>query len=468
MLVAPRLVSDAPLIISVSGARGIVGRSLTPAVVLELSAAFGTLARESGGNPQPAICVGRDTRPSSQMLAAAATAGLTSVGARVIDLGVAATPTVAIMVKANAAAGGLVVTASHNPIEWNGLKWIGGDGIALAGDQVAEMRRLIAEGGITPVQARDLVPRAHDARGNDTHVSAVTAHVDRAAIRSARLKVVLDSGNGAGAAAARALLAALDVECIHLNAEPSGSFARGPEPVEPNVTELARTTAARGASIGFAQDPDGDRLALVDERGRFVGEQYTVVLAARRVFERLGGSPVVVNLSTSRLIDDMAARYPGASVIRTPVGEANVAHAMRDAGAVIGGEGNGGVIFSPVGMVRDSISAMALVLDLMAASGSPPSGLVAEYPGYTVLTRRFELAPSGNERLVARATEDVAHRYADERIDTCDGVRVDFAEGWVHLRASNTEPIIRLIAEAKTMERANKLADEVSIAAGLK
>ena len=454
--------------LSVSGARGIVGQSMTPAVAADSAAAFGSFLTQTTGGSHVTLCVGRDTRPSSEMLCGAAVAGLTAAGCAVIDLGVVATPTVAVMITEHRAAGGLVVTGSHNPIEWNGLKCLNACGIASARHDVDEISRRFRHRDFRRPEPRTPPAVTRDQRGHEIHVKKVLANLDGEPIQRAKLKVVLDSVNGAGGVAGRMLLERLGCTLVHLNAQPTGRFAHGPEPVEENVVELAQLTAVEGADCGFAQDPDADRLAIIDETGRFIGEECTVVLAAKRMLDLHGGGPIVVNLSTSRMIDDLAARYPGATVIRTPVGEANVAAAMQQSGAMIGGEGNGGVIFPKVCFVRDSLSAMTLVLSLLAAEGRPLSEIVAELPRYEMIKHRFDLKQLSGNDTANEAVQRVTDRFAEEEINTADGVRVDFPDGWVHLRPSNTEPIIRLIAEAKTGQRAGELLDEVAAAARLR
>ncbi|MHC5006957.1 MAG: phosphoglucosamine mutase [Planctomycetota bacterium] len=457
----------APLMLSVSGARGIVGDSMTPAVAADFAAAFGSWARDTSGSPQPAVCLGRDTRPSSEMLTAAAAAGLDAVGARVIDLGVVPTPTVGIMVSDHGAAGGMMITASHNPAEWNGLKCIGADGAAPPASEVDRILHCFRERDFHMAQPREHTAREHDGRGNDLHVGIVLAQVDVAAIRSAGLRSVLDSVNGAGAAPGRTLLDALGCTVVHLNPQHEGRFDRGPEPTPENISELARRTAEERAHVGFAQDPDADRLAIVDEQGRCIGEEYTLVLAARRWLDLHGGGPIVTNLSTSRMIDDVAAACPGATVHRTPVGEAHVVQCMQQTGATIGGEGNGGVILRPVCLIRDSLSAMALVLDLVAAVGRPLSEIVSQLPAYVMAKHKFALEP-GDGSAVNEAIERVKRTFPAADLNTDDGLRMDLDDGWFHLRPSNTEPIVRLIAEARTAQRTQALIDEVAAAAGLK
>jgi phosphomannomutase len=360
-----------------------------------------------------------------------------------------------------------MITGSHNPVEWNGLKCIGPDGAAPPRPEVDRILQRFGERDFQLARPRDYAAREHDAGGSEAHIEKVLAQVDSEAIRSAGLRVVLDSVNGAGATAGRTLLNALGCKWTLLNGEPHGHFARGPEPVPENLGQLARRTADEQADVGFAQDPDADRLAIVDEAGRCIGEECTLVLAARRWLDLHGGGPVVVNLSTSRMIDDVAGACPGATVHRTPVGEAHVVQGMQRAGATLGGEGNGGVILRPVCLIRDSLSAMALVLDLAAATGRPLSAIVAQLPAYVMVKRRYEIEP-GDGSAVARALERVTNRFAGADLNTDDGLRLDLDDGWAHLRPSNTEPIVRLIAEARSAQRVQELIDEVAGAAGLR
>ena len=460
--------STSPLMLSVSGARGIVGESMTAAVATDFAAAFGSfaLAARSGEacRDHPRVCLGRDTRPSSEELLAAAAAGLAAVGARVVDLGVAATPTVGVMVDELDAAGGMVITASHNPVQWNGLKCITAGGMAPPPAETGEILRRFRERDFDLALPAALGPRVHDDRGHRIHVDRVLARIDAEPIRAANLRVVLDSNNGAGATAGRMLLEALGCEVVAINDVAVGHFAHHPEPLRENLEQLAHVTAAEKAAVGFGQDPDADRLAIVDERGRYLGEEYTVVLAARRLLQTHGAGPIAVNLSTSRMIDDLAALHPGTTVHRTPVGEANVVLEMKRRGALLGGEGNGGVIQPAICWIRDSLGAMALVLALLADARRPLSELVDDMPRYVMIKHRLELHADRDAADLARR---VTAHFADANINTIDGVRVDLDDGWVHLRASNTEPIIRVIAEAATQERARELVDEVTAAAGL-
>lgn len=470
--------------LSVSGARGLIGLTMTPAVAADFAAAFGSFVKKSSGVANPTLCVGRDSRPSGEMISAAAIAGLISVGCRVIDLGVVTTPSVAVMIGKHKASGGMVITASHNPIIWNGLKCLNADGVAPPPADANEIIRRFKEKDIQYAAVETLQPLTRDESTHRVHVDRVLANMaDADAIRRAKIKVVLDSVNGAGCAAGRMLLDALGCVVVHINSEPTGFFAHTPEPTEENLRDLAMRTAREGAAIGFAQDPDADRLAIIDENGRYIGEEYTLALAAMRMLQRShsaagsSGGPsgsqrsivLAANLSTSRMIDDIASAH-GAKVLRTAVGEANVVAAMKPHGesAILGGEGNGGVIFPPVCWVRDSLATMAIVLGLLAAERKSLSSIVAAMPRYAMIKHKFDLAKIGGLAVVKPALEKVRKRFSDARVSTLDGVRIDLDDGWVHLRPSNTEPIVRLIAEAKTDSRAWELIDEVAVAAGLK
>ena len=424
------------LMVSVSGIRGLVGQTLTPTVALEFAQAYGTLL--GGGR----VVLGRDSRPSGPMFAAAATAGLLATGCQVTELGLVMTPTVGRAIRDGQYDGGIILTASHNPGEWNGLKFL--DELGVAPDP-ARARR-IAE--IRAEQTFRLKPAgfgsiAEDRQAGARHMQAVLSarEVELGAPRG--MRVVLDSINGAGCVDTPALLAALGCEVVHVNGAPTGQFAHRPEPIRENLANLCAQVRSSAAAIGFAQDPDADRLAIVDEHGEYIGEEYTLALATQFVLARRPG-PVATNLSTSRLVDDIAGRY-GVKVIRTPVGESHVARAMLANHCVIGGEGNGGVIDPRISFVRDSLSAISLVLQLLATTGKSVSQLVAELPRYATIKQKFELSRERIEPTVKAVTR----AFADRTPNTSDGVRVDFANGWVHLRASNTEPIVRLIAEAR-------------------
>ncbi len=454
--------------LSVSGARGIVGRTMTPETAAAYAAAFGSYLKGVSGNDAPLVVLGRDGRASGESLALAAAGGLMAVGCRVCDIGVATTPTVGVMIGEQKADGGLAITASHNPIEWNGIKCLDGSGLAPPPHTASEIverfkaRRIDWAPPTHVGQMQRLETAAH------IHVRRVLRHVDVAAIKAKRFTVVLDSVNASGCVAGRMLLDELGCRVTHLFGECTGVFGHTPEPLAQNLVALSGAVATTpGAAVGFAQDPDADRLALTDETGAYIGEEFTLVLCALRVLQRTGGGVLATNLSTSRMIDDVAARFQGSSVLRSAVGEANVVGALRPAQGVLGGEGNGGVIFPQVCWVRDSLSAMALVLELLAHEGKPLSAIVASLPRYAMVKHKLDLASVGGEAAVAPALNRVRAAFKNERVTDVDGVRVDFVGGWVHLRASNTEPIMRIIAEAPTADQAMALVKQCAHAAGL-
>jgi phosphomannomutase len=440
--------------VSVSGIRGLVGQTLTPAVALEFAQAYGTLL--GGGR----LVLARDTRPSGAMFSAAAAAGLLATGCSVTQLGVAMTPTVGHAIRAGKYDGGVIITASHNPGEWNGLKFLDELGVAPDPERARRIAEIRASGQFQ-VRESGFGSLATDDQAGQRHVAAVleACEVDLKSVRG--LRVVLDSINGAGCAHTPELLRGLGCEVVHINGQPTGVFAHRPEPTRENLGELGTKVRETSAAVGFAQDPDADRLALVDENGAYIGEEYTLALATLFVLGRRPG-PVATNLSTSRLVDDLAARH-GLKVHRTPVGEAHVARAILANQCVIGGEGNGGVIDPRVCYVRDSLSSISFVIQLLAATGKTISQLVAELPHYAMIKQKFELP---RDRIDA-AVQAVTEAFADRSPLTSDGVRVDFETGWVHLRASNTEPILRLIAEAPSEQDAGTLAATVRAAAGV-
>jgi phosphomannomutase len=466
--------------LSVSGARGIAGVTMTAETAARYGAAVASELRATvASGTRPRVVVGRDGRASGEWLAPAAVAGLRACGCDVADIGTCATPTVAVMIGTLGAHGGLMCTASHNPIEWNGIKALDRDGLAPPPEAAARIIARFRSGDLTWERGDSCGGVLSAVEGADrTHVDRVLATVDAAAIAAARIAVTLDSVNGGGAASGRMLLEALGCDLVHLNGERTGTFAHTPEPTERNLRDMAAAVEARARAmdgsgrmlVGFAQDPDADRLAIIDERGRYIGEECTLALCARRILARSGPVALAANLSTSRMIDDIAAQVPGASVTRSAVGEANVVAAMRTTGATIGGEGNGGVIWPPVCLVRDSLSAMALVLELMAIEGKPVSALVAGLPTYAMVKRTLDLSAVGGTAAVPallRAVADAHASAAGASVSTIDGVRVDVPQGWVHFRASNTEPIMRIIAEGRTPEDAMRLARDCAASAGL-
>lgn len=462
-----------PLMLSVSGARGIVGRTMTPVVAATFAGAFGSHICTVVRGRRPRLIVARDGRYGGEALARAVQGALASVGCDVIDIGVAMTPTVGLMITALGCDGGMTVTASHNPIEWNGLKCLDGDGLAPPPPVAEAIIARFKAANISFVKPLEIGSITTDASAAKRHVQRVleaTGAADR--VGAGKLHVVLDSVNASGCEGGRMMLEALGCEITHIFGEMTGIFGHTPEPTAENLAELAKTVrearaAGRGAACGFAQDPDADRLAIVDENGRYIGEEYTLVLAALRMLELRGPFTLAANMSTSRMIDDIAARFPGAKVLRTAVGEANVVAALKPSKGLLGGEGNGGVIVPEVCWVRDSLSAMALVLDLIASRNRPLSQIVDELPRYAIIKTKLDLASIGGLAAVAPALGKLKAAFASEKVSDADGVRIDFADGWVHVRASNTEPIARIIAEAPTKARAEELIAMAAKAAGL-
>ncbi len=453
--------------LSVSGARGIVGESMTPDVAARFAAAFAQYTLDQAHVDEPLVCIGRDSRPSGEVLIRAARRGLESRGCRVVDLGIVATPTVGVMIDHRKAHGGIVITASHNPDQWNGLKALDSSGAAPSADDARRIIELFHASSAASVQPANLTAYERDESANEVHIERILSAVDVKAIQAGRLKVVLDSVNGAGCIAGRRLLEALGCTVVHLNGEPSGAFAHPPEPLEANLTDLAQRSRAESAVCGFAQDPDADRLAVVDEAGHYIGEEYTLVLAAMQVLRTCGPGAIAANLSTSRMIDDIAASIEGASVVRSAVGEANVVAKMRETEAVVGGEGNGGVIWPRICWVRDSLSSMALVLQLLVTQGRPLSAIVDSMPRYAMVKEKYEL--HGRRFDIDEATARLRGRFENCRINTMDGVRIDLDSpdrAWLHLRPSNTEPIVRIIAEASTETAARELIAQARPAIG--
>lgn len=448
------------LMVGISGLRGTVGGSLSPELCARYAMAAGCWFVENHAGKKVKLVVGRDSRRSGGMVERAVVAGLEAVGCDVIMLGVISTPGVAIMAKHLHADGGVMITASHNPIQWNGIKIIREDGVAPPPDEATRIISRFHDEDFQLVDVEGLGHASANAEGAGVHVDQVLQVVDVEAIRAAGLTAVVDSVNGAGGEEARLLLEALGVERVAMNAEPTGWFAHAPEPIAANLTALAEHVPKVRADVGFAQDPDADRLAIVDETGHYIGEEYTLALAGLHLLRE--GDFIAANLSTSRMIDDVAHAV-GAEVVRTAVGEANVAAGMRASGARIGGEGNGGVILSEISQVRDSIVGMALTLEMLATRKQPLSTIVDSIPKYAIIKHRVD----ATEELKAAIEPKLREAFSEQRIDTQDGVRVDWEDSWVHVRKSNTEPIVRIISEAKDEARAQALIKETEMALGV-
>jgi len=447
------------LMVGVSGVRGIVGKDLTDEVVTRYARAFGLWA----GERAPLVVVGRDARASGPAFEQAVIAGLGSVGCDVVKVGLVPTPTIQLAVEHHGAGGGIAITASHNPIEWNALKFIGPDGIFLDGADGARVQQMAVEmtvkgrgkgkGEAQQIQADPLAVERH----LDAVLKLEAIDVER--IRNRKFAVALDAVRGAGGPPMRALLERFGCTVTGINLETDGQFPRAPEPVPENLGELSALVRRTGAAVGIAVDPDVDRLAIVDENGAPIGEDYTLAFAVRSV---LGGKRetgnvkrvVVCNLSTSLVVED-AARELGAELVRTPVGEVHVARAILRLAAVIGGEGNGGVMYPALHAGRDAPVAAALVLELLARTGKRVSELVAAAARYTIVKAKAARGPALEPVYAA-----LRRRFADAQADVQDGLRLAWRDRWLHVRPSNTEPIIRLIAEAPSGALARELVDE--------
>jgi len=457
------------LMVGVSGIRGIVGKDLTEEIVARYATAFGLWAKER----KALVVVGRDARESGPAFERAVVEGLVSAGCAVVKVGLVPTPTVQLAVEHHAAGGGIAITASHNPIEWNALKFIGPDGIFLDGADGIRVQGLVGkDGGGRGRTAGEEVTT--DGGAVARHLDAVLKlpAVDVERIRKRKFTVALDAVRGAGGPVMRHLLERLGCEVAGINLETDGRFPRAPEPIPENLGGLSTLVTRAGAELGIAVDPDVDRLAIVDETGAPIGEDYTLAFAVRAVLGgqadgRTGGpkvpSPsagpavrpsVVCNLSTSLVVED-AARECGADVVRTPVGEVHVARAILRLAAVIGGEGNGGVMYPALHAGRDAPVAAALLLTLLARDGRRVSELVAAAPRYAIVKAKVARGPALEPVYAA-----LRRRFADAQVDTQDGLRLAWRDRWLHVRPSNTEPIIRLIAEAPSGAEAQGLVDE--------
>jgi phosphomannomutase len=431
-----------------------VGEALTPEIIAQFAAGFGAWALARAGG-KARIIVGRDSRVSGPMFQPVVHAALQSVGCDVLDVGMVPTPTVQLAVEHHHAAGGLAITASHNPIEWNALKFIGPSGLFLDGAEAADMRKVV-EGKIPRATWDNLGTVSKDLDAASDHIDRIMAlpYLDVEGIRKRGFKVGLDCVRGAGGVFMPVLLELLGCKLATINMEPDGRFPRPPEPVAENLGELQKLVFDSHCDIGMAVDPDVDRLALVSDEGVAIGEDYTLALAAKIVLRHRRGV-VVTNLSTSRIVDDIA-REAGSRVIRAPVGEVNVATRMRAENAPIGGEGNGGVILPELHLGRDAPVGAALMLQLLLEEGKPLSKIVSSYPRYVIVKDKLD-RPSASLDTVYEALRKV---FPDAEVDTQDGLRLSWPDRWVHIRPSGTEPIVRVIAEAPTAEEAEKLVSD--------
>lgn len=441
------------LMISVSGIRGIFGSHLTPQNIVEFTAAYGTWL--DGGT----VVVGRDSRVTGQICEDIVCATLQSVGCDVVKAGIVPTPTVAMGVLKHNAKGGVIITASHNPAEWNALKMLNEKSEFLdpeQGKRVIEM-----------TESKDFEFRKFDSIGSVRYDDDLTSYhiqkilelpyIDSELIKKQNFKVAVDAVNGAGSKALPALLKALGATIFPLNCEPNGIFPHNPEPLPENLTEICDFMESSDCDLGVVTDPDADRLALVDENGRLFGEEYTQVAAFDFMLDNKAGD-TATNLSSSRAADDIAEKY-GQTCHRASVGEINVVKAMQANNAVISGEGNGGVINPDLHAGRDALVGTAMILQLLAQRGLSASAYRDSLPHYEMVKQKIQLADLGLD--ADELLKKVAEEFSDERINTLDGVKIDFDDGWVHFRKSNTEPIVRVYSEGKSETEARSLADKV-------
>lgn len=441
--------------ISISGVRGFVPESLTPEVCLDFAKAFGTYLSD----PNKKVVIGTDPRASSEFIKGIVFSGLLATGCKVVDLGICPTPTVGIMVRELSAAGGIIITASHNPLPWNGLKFVREDGIFLNEQQARQLIKIYETKAFIKGKPKSIIS---DPSGIDVHIRKVLKIIRPAAIREKRFRVALDCCNGAGSIACSKLLDRLGckVESIHCNV--NKPFPHNPEPVAQNLTDLIKLVKSKKADIGFALDSDADRLAIVSDQGKPLGEENTLVLAAKFVLQKYSSrSPknklVITNLSTTRAIDDIVRDEHGL-VIRTKIGEVHVAEELKNLKGLIGGEGNGGVIYPPVGFNRDSLTGMALILNYLASSKKTISELAAELPSYFMVKKKVKCR---SQEEADEFIEEAKQGFKRKNLILTEGVKVVLPNSWVHIRASNTEPIIRIIAEGRERREVKKLIKKV-------
>jgi phosphomannomutase len=438
---------SSPLMKSVSGIRGIVGETFTPELLISAGSAF---AKYAGYGT---VVVGRDSRPTGEAVSMNLVSVLLLAGCNVIDIGIVPTPTVQVMVEELKADGGIVLSASHNPVEWNALKLINRHGTFLTPSEINKLFKFMETpaafkrwNGVGKLTSMD--------NAGEIHLKRILKVVDLKKIRSGGFHVVLDSVNGAGSIITPEFLRQLNCKVTEINCKPDGLFPRGAEPLPENLKQLSDAVLKHKADIGFAQDPDADRLAIVDEKGRPLGEEYTIALAAEHILSKKTGS-VVVNLSTTRAIEDVALKYK-VPFFRSKVGEINVVEEMKKRNAVIGGEGNGGVISPEVHLGRDSLAGIGYILEMMASKKKTISEIMKDMPEYYMKKGKVTLSGKSD---VNEILDKIKNEFKGEKISSIDGLRIDFIKnekfknGWVHLRSSNTEPVFRIITESDSVEK---------------
>ncbi len=448
------------LIKSISGIRGTIGgaphENLTPVDIVKYAAAYGSWLKMKGGKARHRVVIGRDARISGEMVRDLVVSTLSGLGIDVVDLGLSTTPTVEIAVASEKADGGIVLTASHNPAQWNALKLLNAEGEFLSAEDGASILILAENGDFDFAEVDHLGSVTRDDTYIRKHIEAVLnlPLVDETTIRQAGFKVVVDAVNSTGGIAIPQLLERLGVEVVPLYCEPTGKFPHNPEPLREHLDTICEWVVREKADFGIVVDPDVDRLAFISDDGEMFGEEYTLVACADYVLGKTGGD-TVSNLSSSRALRDVTKRHGGRHYAAA-VGEVNVVAKMKETGAIIGGEGNGGVIYPESHYGRDALVGTALFLMLMAERGGTVRQLRDGYPQYYMSKKKIALTP---ELDVDTLLQDMERKYKDEDISTVDGVKIDFPEGWVHLRKSNTEPIVRVYTEAGSPAEADALAD---------
>lgn len=450
------------LIKSISGIRGTIGGkpgdNLTPADIVRFTAAYATFIRNKSTEGKTLIVVGSDARISGEMVHRIITGTLIAMGCDVTDIGLATTPTTEIAVIRESAQGGIIITASHNPRQWNALKLLNHKGEFLNAAEGAEILAL-AESGSFAFMSVDELGKITQKQFLHEHIQSVLALelVDAEAIRAANFRVAVDCVNSVGGIAIPELLYALGVkEIFKLHCAPHGNFSHNPEPLPQHLTELSSLTRSSKATVGFAVDPDVDRLAIYCEDGEPFGEEYTLVAMADYILQHTPGN-TVSNLSSSRALRDITLAR-GGQYHAAAVGEVNVVEKMKEVGAVIGGEGNGGVIYPASHYGRDALVGIALFLTYLARTGKTPSQLRKEYPSYYMAKQKVELTPDIDTDAILQQMKE---RFSDHQVTDIDGVKIDFPDKWVHLRKSNTEPIIRIYSEATSVDAAEKIGKEI-------
>ena len=455
------------LIKSISGIRGTIGGKpgddLSPIDVVKFTSAFATFLQKKADGKRLTLVVGRDARLSGAMVDRLVVGTLQGMGIDVIETGLSTTPTTEMTVIDKHADGGIIITASHNPKHWNALKLLNSRGEFINAEEGNEVIRLAENDSYTYAEVDELGKVTEDFNTIDQHIERVLALklVDKEAIAKAGFRVCVDAVNSTGGIAIPRLLKALGVnDVVELNCEPTGHFAHNPEPIPQNLTQISETVAKEHCDLGIVVDPDVDRLALVCETGEMFGEEYTLVSVADYVLSHTPGN-TVSNMSSSRALRDVTRKYAGCEYNASAVGEVNVTTLMRQTGAIIGGEGNGGVIYPELHYGRDALVGVALFLTLLAKKGMKVSELRKTYPDYIISKNRKDLTPDMDVDALLKKVADLYNAKADCQVSTIDGVKIDFEDGWVHLRKSNTEPIVRIYSEAHTESRANELAEMV-------